>query len=165
MYYTVTDLLPANNYSIEVAGINRAGIGKFGNITASTAPCKLMCLVICSNQTLPYYNAVKFYTSMSSTVINITWPRVSHDVLITWIRIPCNMCTELNVTEIKSLHRQTFSISDLEPFTDYNVTVCIANISICASDTVMTKEASMIQQLMHARDFHFTNLLSIYSLT
>ena len=157
MSYTVTDLFPTNNYSIEVAGINRAGIGKFGNITVSTALCKLMCLVICSNQTLPYFNAVKFSTSMSSTVINITWPQVSHDVLITWNKISCNMCTELNFTAVESftsLHGQTFySISDLEPFTDYNVTVCIINGSICASEIVMTKSAGMIQQLMYAHDF------------
>ena len=42
-HYTVTDLLLATKYVIEVAAMNSAGIGDFGSITLSTLPCKLIC--------------------------------------------------------------------------------------------------------------------------
>ena len=39
--YTITDLQPLTVYVIEVAAVNDAGIGIYGNITAKTKSCKL----------------------------------------------------------------------------------------------------------------------------
>ena len=39
--YTVTDLQPLTVYVIEVAAVNDAGIGIYGNIIAETKSCKL----------------------------------------------------------------------------------------------------------------------------
>ena len=39
--YTFTDLQPLTVYVIEVAAVNDAGIGIYGNITAKTNLCKL----------------------------------------------------------------------------------------------------------------------------
>ena len=39
--YTITDLQPLTTYVIEVAAVNDAGIGIYGNITAETKSCKL----------------------------------------------------------------------------------------------------------------------------
>ena len=39
--YTITDLQPLTVYVIEVAAVNDAGIGIYGNITAETKSCKL----------------------------------------------------------------------------------------------------------------------------
>ena len=38
--YTITDLLPSTKYVIEVAAMNRIGIGIFGTLNISTLPCK-----------------------------------------------------------------------------------------------------------------------------
>ena len=43
--YTITDLQPLTVYVIEVAAVNDAGIGIYGNITAKTKSCKLQSLV------------------------------------------------------------------------------------------------------------------------
>ena len=39
--YTITDLQPLTVYVIEVAAVNDAGIGIYGNIIAETMSCKL----------------------------------------------------------------------------------------------------------------------------
>ena len=39
--YTITDLQPLTVYVIEVAAVNDAGIGIYGNIIAKTKSCKL----------------------------------------------------------------------------------------------------------------------------
>ena len=39
--YTITDLQPLTVYVIEVAAVNDAGIGIYGNIIAMTKSCKL----------------------------------------------------------------------------------------------------------------------------
>ena len=39
--YTITDLQPSTMYVIEVAAVNDAGIGIYGNIIAKTKSCKL----------------------------------------------------------------------------------------------------------------------------
>ena len=39
--YTITDLQPITVYVIEVAAVNDAGIGIYGNIIAMTKSCKL----------------------------------------------------------------------------------------------------------------------------
>ena len=43
--YTITDLQPLTVYVIEVAAVNDAGIGIYGNITAKTRLCKLQYLL------------------------------------------------------------------------------------------------------------------------
>ena len=40
LVYTITDLQPLTVYVIEVAAVNDAGIGLYGNITAKTKLCK-----------------------------------------------------------------------------------------------------------------------------
>ena len=42
--YTITDLQPLTVYVIEVAAVNDAGIGIYGNIIAKTMSCKLQSL-------------------------------------------------------------------------------------------------------------------------
>ena len=44
--YTITDLHPLTVYVIEVAAVNDAGIGIYGNITAETKSCKLQSLKV-----------------------------------------------------------------------------------------------------------------------
>ena len=54
--YTITDLQPSTMYVIEVAAVNDAGIGIYGNITAKTKSCKLQsfCLLIQKESSLVY---------------------------------------------------------------------------------------------------------------
>ena len=44
--YTITDLQPLTMYVIEVAAVNDAGIGIYGNIIAETKSCKLQSLKV-----------------------------------------------------------------------------------------------------------------------
>ena len=44
--YTITDLQPLTVYVIEVAAVNDAGIGIYGNIIAKTKSCKLQSLKV-----------------------------------------------------------------------------------------------------------------------
>ena len=55
--YTITDLQPLTVYVIEVAAVNDAGIGIYGNITAKTKSCKLQSfsLLIQTEPSLAYH--------------------------------------------------------------------------------------------------------------
>ncbi|CAI8053562.1 Receptor-type tyrosine-protein phosphatase delta, partial [Geodia barretti] len=120
--YTVTDLQPSTAYLIKVAANNTAGRGVFGNISASTLLFEVHVI------------------STTSTSINISWPEVDYEVLITWISTLSSHCTQNVDQSLKndSVNGQaSYVIDGLKVFTEYNITLCI-NGSICTFKTVVT---------------------------
>ena len=123
---------------IKVAAKTSAGVGVFGNITASISLCKFSTSHFLYNTFL-----LTVDVNASSTAIWVIWDQVENDVLITWNRTS-SQCTDKSESfKNHSLSNCTsYEIPDLKKFTEYNITVCI-NGSTCNSRAVTTNEAGM----------------------
>ena len=82
---------------------------------------------------------------MASTTVGVTWAQVENDVLITWNKTSsqCIDNDESSSLKHQSLsNNNSFVITDLMEFTEYNISVCI-NDSICDFSIVTTDQAGM----------------------
>ena len=150
LMFILIGLQPSTTYLIQVAGETRAGIGAFGNVTASTQQCELVIYATVNNyshQNMFAYtlHTVEVMTSTTATNISLAWPRVNNSVTISWKMMASSQCVE-NGTDGEShsdeshSDEQSFMISDLKEFSEYNITVCINGSRICASKTVVTNQ-------------------------
>ena len=142
--YILTGLQPSTTYLIQVAGETRAGIGVFGNVTASTQ-CEL---VIFSSMLILFIHAVEVMTSTTATNISLAWPRVNNSVTISWKMMASSQCVENGTDGEGHSDEESFMISGLKEFSEYNITVCINGSRICASKTVVTNQTGILHVIM-----------------
>ena len=82
--HTITDLQPLTVYVIEVAAVNDAGIGIYGNITAKTKLCKLQSfsLLIQKEPSLVCICIVEIVVlSKTSTSIMLKWSESNYTAM------------------------------------------------------------------------------------
>ena len=148
MTFILTGLQPSTTYLIQVAGETRAGIGVFGNVTASTQQCELVIYATVNNyshQNMFAYtlHTVEVMTSTTATNISLAWPRVNNSVTISWKMMASSQCVENGTDSESHSDEQSIMISDLKEFSEYNITVCINGSRICTSKTVVTDQTGM----------------------
>lgn len=85
--------------------------------------------------------------STTSTSVKITWSK-GVKVQITWNMTLSNQCME-KVTQGESFNNSltedyaSYLITDLNEFTEYNITACIFGSFVCGYSVVVTDEAGM----------------------
>ena len=137
---------------IEVAALNGAGTGVYGNIITSTLPCKLHKHMHAwsSKDTHNINNSVSSVeVSVLSTTPNsvtLTWSEadtVTHsNMMIRWERNnPCSFeDTNIKALPIRAL-ASNVTIAELEEYSSYNITVTTGNSLISDSVIAVTDES------------------------
>ena len=146
---SIDELQPSTKYVIEVAALNSAGTGIYGNIISSTLSCKLyMCtqchVYVCKCHIIMY--AVVTVLSTTPNSITLIWSEVDivgqTNTIIRWKR--SNLCSLENANNnIMSINTtiSNMTIAKLEEYSNYNITVSIGNIN--DSVIAMTNESGM----------------------
>ena len=151
--YTITDLQPLTTYVIEVAAVNDAGIGIYGNITAKTKLCKLQSfsLLIQKESPLVCICIVEIVVlSKTSTSIMLEWSEPNYTAMktltILW-RMDSLCMYEDNVDggTVNSTIIAPYVITELKAYSSYNITVCVEDL-VCKSVNETTSESGMVTQ-------------------
>ena len=150
--YTITDLQPLTTYMIEVAAVNDAGIGIYGNITAKTKSCKLQSFSLLIQNHLWHIICIVeiMVLSKTSTTIMLEWSQANYTamktVTISWIMDSLCMYEE-NVdgeTENNTIVAP-YVITELKAYSSYIITVCVEDL-VCKSVNETTSESGMVTQ-------------------
>ena len=93
-------------------------------------------------------HTVEVMTSTTATNISLAWPRVNNSVTISWKMMASSQCVENGTDGESHSDEQSFMISGLMEFSEYNITVCINGSRICASKTVVTNQTGILHVIM-----------------
>ena len=151
--YTITDLQPLTMYGIEVAAVNDAGIGVYGNIIANTKLCKLQSfsLLIQKESPLVCICIVEIVVlSKTSTLIMLEWSEPNYTAMktLTILWMMDSLCMyEGNVDgeTVNSTIIAPYVITELKAYSSYNITVCVEDL-VCKSVNETTSESGMVTQ-------------------
>lgn len=123
--FTISQLLPIISYEISVAAVNEAGIGVYSSpIPVQT---KRGAITLTS-------------TSSTENSITVSWT-INHNVIptrygIAYSNINTTCFTDKNDIDISELHVKEFTITNLEEFMEYNITVSVLYSGVSDLDRV-----------------------------
>ena len=151
--YTITDLHPLTMYVIEVAAVNDAGIGIYGNITAKTKLCKLQSFSLLIRIEVCISIVEIVVLSKTSTTIMLEWSKPNYTAMktltILW-RMDSLCMYEGNVDgeTVNSTIVAPYEITELKAYSSYVITVCVEDL-VCKSVNETTSESGMVTQWTH----------------
>ena len=151
--YTIIDLQPLTVYVIEVAAVNDAGIGIYGNITAKTKLCKLQSfsLLIQKESSLVCICIVEIMVlSKTSTTIMLEWSEPNYTAMktfrISWMMDSLCMYEEnVDGETVNNTIVAPYVITELKAYSSYIITVCVEDL-VCKSVNETTSESGMVTQ-------------------